>query len=599
MKNLARLLYRTGRYWWDQQAPYLSAGLTYYTLTSLAPLLIVLISIASLAFDAQQVTDSLTGPMAKAVGEENVRLVRGLADAVGDPAAGVSAGIVGALLVMMSASILFQRATDGLNQFWSAAVPPAAPAPKKPLPRRALEFAIGQVQVRVKAFLLALGAGILLLATLAVAAGVGALGRGFAAGHLALYWYANQAVSIFCTAVLFALIYRYVPQVRVPWKYIWAGAFLAAVIYTALQSLMSVYVSSARIGSAYGAAASLVVILFWVYYSIQGMFLGAALTIVLARREWNQPGQALPTPTKGGAPLDTRPTNLEQLQEVMTRTFPAESRERGLQFQPRPDDVIISPYAKCGTTWLQQIAHGLRTRGNLDFEEITEVTPWIEVAHTIGWDLDAEQVAQPRLYKSHLAYHDIPKGAKYIVSFREPKSAFVSFYRFFEGWLFEKGSIGLAELARWRWPREQMDSMGYWYHLNSWWEQRENANVLLLCYEDMKADLPATVEAVARFMGIELDDKLREIVLRQSSWEFMSANKHFFDDKYMRRAAEERGGIPALGRSHKVSSGVTNDERYRLPPNLDRELDEIWREQVEARWGFRDYAELRGAVRGN
>ena len=104
-------------------------------------------------------------------------------------------------------------------------------------------------------------------------------------------------------------------------------------------------------------------------------------------------------------------------------------------FQPRPADIIISPAPKSGTTWLQQIVHGLRTRGYMDFEEIGVVMPWIEIAHDMGWDLNAPQVAEPRAYKSHLSWDDVPKGGRYLCSFRDPKTAFVSSDWFMENWL--------------------------------------------------------------------------------------------------------------------------------------------------------------------
>lgn len=155
-----------------------------------------------------------------------------------------------------------------------------------------------------------------------------------------------------------------------------------------------------------------------------------------------------------------RARNLEELEQLLPQLFTAESTERGLAFQPRPTDIIISPYAKCGTTWLQQIAHGLRSGGSMDFEEITVVTPWLEMAWDMGWDLTAEQVAEPRVFKSHVSWHHVPKGARYICSFRDPADAFVSFYRFFEGFMFEPGAIGIEEFFRWRWPRERMGGRG-------------------------------------------------------------------------------------------------------------------------------------------
>jgi hypothetical protein len=292
-----------------------------------------------------------------------------------------------------------------------------------------------------------------------------------------------------------------------------------------------------------------------------------------------------------------RPTTLAGLEEVVNRLFSQESMERGMAFQPKPSDVIICPYAKSGTTWLQQIAHGLRTRGNMDFEEITVLTPWIEVAHDMGWDLDGPQVAEPRVYKSHLAWHEIPKGGRYIVSIRHPHDAFVSFVRFMEGWFIERGVASLAEFFRWRYPPDELEKRGYWYHLNSWWEQRQNENVLLLCYEEMRADLPGTVKAVARFMGIPLDDQLLDIVVRQSSKEFMLAHKDQFDERPFRRRAEIEVGLPYDGDAAKVTPGAGGDHRYRLTPAIRAGLDEFWREHVERRFGFKDYEALREAIR--
>lgn len=124
----------------------------------------------------------------------------------------------------------------------------------------------------------------------------------------------------------------------------------------------------------------------------------------------------------------SRATTVEELETVLGKFWDEAAEERGLAFKPNPSDIIISPYAKCGTTWLQQIAHGLRTGGSMEFDQITAVTPWIEVAYDVGWDLEAPQVAEPRLFKSHVSWHDIPKGARYICSFRHYYDAIVSFY---------------------------------------------------------------------------------------------------------------------------------------------------------------------------
>ena len=292
----------------------------------------------------------------------------------------------------------------------------------------------------------------------------------------------------------------------------------------------------------------------------------------------------------------SRATTLKELESVLDKFFDETKTSLGLAFKPRPNDIIISPYAKCGTTWLQQITHGLRTRGSMDFDEINSVVPWIEIAYDVGWDLDAPQLAEPRLYKSHVNWHDIPKGCHYICSFRHPYTAIVSFYRFFEGSMFEPGTISLEDLTRWRWPRDKADRQGYWYHLISWWEQRQNQDVLLLCYEDMMGNPSGTIQRVARFMGIELDDSLLDIVFRQSSREFMLAHSEKFNERHIREIGEKRAGLPPPIGFSKVTSGVSDDARYKLPSYLKQELDEIWQEQVQPKFGFKNYEELRQAL---
>src|SRR5215469_14064971 len=130
-----------------------------------------------------------------------------------------------------------------------------------------------------------------------------------------------------------------------------------------------------------------------------------------------------------------RARSMAEMAEVSARLFSREKVFASIaNFHPQPSDIIISPFAKCGTTWLQQSFHTLRTRGDMDFDDISRVVPWIETAGGLGLDLDAPQRGAPRGFKSHLAYDAIPKGARYVVSFRDPTDALVSHYRFMEGW---------------------------------------------------------------------------------------------------------------------------------------------------------------------
>nr|HMN27519.1 sulfotransferase domain-containing protein [Caldilineaceae bacterium] len=108
-----------------------------------------------------------------------------------------------------------------------------------------------------------------------------------------------------------------------------------------------------------------------------------------------------------------RPTSLAEIEERTKGMGTEEGKHYAHAFQPRPTDVIITPYAKSGTTWLQQIVHGLRTRGDMDFDDISRVVPWIETAYDLGIDLNAEQRGQPRAFKSHFNWYEVPKGGRY------------------------------------------------------------------------------------------------------------------------------------------------------------------------------------------
>ena len=137
-------------------------------------------------------------------------------------------------------------------------------------------------------------------------------------------------------------------------------------------------------------------------------------------------------------PTITRPASVAEWFERFQQTglsLMEESTQHGVRYQAQPTDLFISPFAKCGTTWLQQIVHGLRTGGAMDFDDISRVVPWLETAHMLGLDLQAPQLGAFQAFKSHLSWDALPKGGRYIVSFRNPKDALISLYHFFDGWM--------------------------------------------------------------------------------------------------------------------------------------------------------------------
>jgi hypothetical protein len=291
-------------------------------------------------------------------------------------------------------------------------------------------------------------------------------------------------------------------------------------------------------------------------------------------------------------PIRKRATSLDELRERRGALASEASLRRGISFRPRSTDVLIATYPKCGTTWLQQIVHGLRTRGSMDFDEITAVVPWIELAFDLGINLDASQVTAPRVFKTHLTWSEVPKGARYIYALRDPKDVLVSVYHFHEGWRFEPGTIPIGTFAR-EFFMSPESGRRYWRHVASWWEQRHRPKVLMLFYEDMKADLRAAIQSIARFIGCELDENLLEVAARQSSIEFMKAHGTKFDDHLVRRARNAARSLPPGGDSSKVRNGRVGDHLVEIPKDVSQELDLIWREEIETRLGLPCYEAMR------
>lgn len=289
-----------------------------------------------------------------------------------------------------------------------------------------------------------------------------------------------------------------------------------------------------------------------------------------------------------------RPTTIEAMGATIGIMF-GYLMERGKPFPVRPDDVIISPFGKCGTTWLQQTFHTLRTRGDTDYDDISRVVPWIETSPGLGIDLELEQKANPRGFKSHLDYEDVPKGGRYIVSFRDPCDAAVSFYKFFEGWFFEPGSIALDDFIE-NFYLQRPFGKTYWEHLLSWWGQRDNPNVLLLSFEGMKADPENTIRRVAAFCHIKLDDELLAITLKNSSLDFMKANKNKFDDLLMREMSERICNLPTGSDSAKVREGQVGGNKQLLSEKARAAIEARWQTDISPVLGFADYSEFQQAV---
>lgn len=290
-----------------------------------------------------------------------------------------------------------------------------------------------------------------------------------------------------------------------------------------------------------------------------------------------------------------RAKTLAQMRYVEDKLFPREERDAAVAgYRPREGDVVIAPFTKCGTTWLQQMFHTLRTGGDDACDDIAVAIPWIEASTACALDLEADQPALPRGFKSHLPYDALPRGARYVVALRDPRDALISLYRFLEGWFFEPYYIDFEDFTRLRIHDERGD---YWGHLLSWWAQRDNPDVLLLSYEGLEADPESAVRRLAAFCGIPLDERLLALTMERSSRDYMLRHKDRFDDRMIRALSEIRCNLPPGGDSAKVRPASTGPRRKEITPALEAELGQVWAERIAPVTGHATYEALEQSLR--
>ena len=279
--------------------------------------------------------------------------------------------------------------------------------------------------------------------------------------------------------------------------------------------------------------------------------------------------------------------SIEEFFGKISRMVTDEGRAYAKTFSPRSNDILISTFAKAGTTWMQQIVHGLRTGGDMNFEEITFAVPWIEMAYDLNLDLSAEQLAQPRAFKTHDNWEQVAKGCRYIYIMRNPLDTAVSMYNFMNGWFIEKDAVSLEEYVT-----TVVANSPYWQHLLSWWPQRNDPDILFLTYEGMKADHLGTVKRVAKFMDIDKDSEAIAIATEQSTFEFMNTHNNQFDDNIVVNARNEAAGLPAHAKTSKVQTGKTGAHKQALNEELITLLNNIWNDCIETKLGFSNYDKL-------
>lgn len=209
------------------------------------------------------------------------------------------------------------------------------------------------------------------------------------------------------------------------------------------------------------------------------------------------------------APVVQSP-EVQRMVEALRLQESEEGRWKGYHFKPKADDVMIVSPAKCGTTWVCQIVQSLRSRGDMDFEEINLAIPCLEMAWDGGYgEPDQPQRWHPRVFKTHWWEPDCPKGAgKHIYIVRDPMEAGPSFFYFMRDWAFDAGDISLdqfiLEFFMWRGDAQSpLQNASQWSNMASWYPRRRDPGVLWLHYEDLHQDRAAAVALIARFLGLD------------------------------------------------------------------------------------------------
>jgi membrane protein len=256
--------------WNEDKASRLAAAVAYYTMLSIAPLLIISIKIIGVVFGDEAARGGISRYLTQTVGSKGAAAAQEMIKHAGQNGAGVMATIISTAILLFSASGVFGELQDALNTIWEV----------KPKPDRKWT---DMIRERFFSFGLVLGVVFLLLVTLIINTVLSAL-TNVVGGEQVIWQIVNFVISFAVIVCLFALIFRYLPDAEVRWRYVWTGAIVTGLLFTIGKFLLAFYLGRASTVSVYGAAGSLVALLIWVYYSAQILFFGAEFTQVYAKQ---------------------------------------------------------------------------------------------------------------------------------------------------------------------------------------------------------------------------------------------------------------------------------------------------------------------------
>ncbi|MGL5832602.1 MAG: YihY/virulence factor BrkB family protein [Waterburya sp.] len=273
LRKIVRLLRETFKEWQEDNASRIAAALAYYAVFSISPLLVIAIAIAGTFFGQDAAQAQIAQKITDLVGEDGVQPVLMALNNMNQPKIKGVASLISIGVLLIGASGFFAQLQDALNTVWKV----------KPQPGQGISIFIRK---RVSSFLMVLAMGFLLILSLVLSAVVGALSKykiDSLPGSTILWENLDLIISLGLMTFIFGLMFKYVPDAKIVWKDVFVGSVITAVLFLFGKFLLGVYLSKGSLGSAYGAAGSLIVLLAWIYYSAQIILLGAEFTQVYTR----------------------------------------------------------------------------------------------------------------------------------------------------------------------------------------------------------------------------------------------------------------------------------------------------------------------------
>jgi membrane protein len=285
LKSIWELIKQTASSWSRINAPHLGAALAFYTMWSIAPLLVLCLGIAGIVFGPEAARSQVAAQIQNITGPAGSETIQALLAQADNQAHSLLAAVIGLVISLFGASGVFGELRDSLNLVWGVRSTSGAGLR-------------GMIHYRFFSFAIVLGVGFLLLVSLLISAGIAAAGKLFQ-NYLpvseALLDLGSSLVTFVIVTLLFALLYKLVPDVRIEWRDVWLGAAVTSLLFSVGKFAIGLYLGRASIGSAYGAAGSLVVFIIWVYYSAQIFFLGAEFTRMFAERHGSRARRPIET----------------------------------------------------------------------------------------------------------------------------------------------------------------------------------------------------------------------------------------------------------------------------------------------------------------